>query len=158
MSSSPAATYAATYAVLTAAHEVGDYLVQRDADARAKGGPGAEGRAACRRHVTSYALTQAAALYAADRLLRLRLNRGRLAAGLAVSALTHYAIDRCAGHWADTGPDAPAIVRAAHAAGKEKWLTRDPNAGALIDQALHKGFIAIAAAIAATGRHRPETG
>ncbi|WP_225076381.1 MULTISPECIES: hypothetical protein [unclassified Streptomyces] len=59
-------------------------------------------------------------------------------------------IDRCADHWAEDGPDAPAPVRAVHAIGKGTWLTRDPNAGALLDQALHKGFIALAAALAAT--------
>ncbi|WPR52801.1 hypothetical protein SJI45_18880 [Streptomyces sp. S399] len=47
---STAAAYAAAYAVLTAAHEAGDYIVQRDADARDKGKHGHTGRAACARH------------------------------------------------------------------------------------------------------------
>lgn len=151
---SNATRFAATCAVLTAAHEVGDYLIQRDGDATAKGGPGRAGRAACARHVASYTLTQAAALAAADATLRLRLRPGRAAAGLALSAITHYAADRCAGHWADTSETAPTLVRFAHRHGKRKWLTRDPNAGALIDQAWHKGWIALAAAIAATGPAR----
>jgi len=148
---SNAATFAATYAALTAAHEVGDYIVQRDADAAAKGRPGREGRAACARHCLTYTATQAAALYAANRLLGLGLRPGRAIAGLALSGLTHYAIDRCATHWPEDGPDAPALVRAAHTTGKGAWLQRDPNAGALLDQALHKGCIALAAAAAAAG-------
>ncbi|MDH6189184.1 hypothetical protein M2168_002216 [Streptomyces sp. CZ24] len=148
-STSTAARFAAAYAVLTAAHEVGDYIVQRDDDAAAKGKPGREGTAACRRHVVSYTATQAVALLAADRCLGLGLNWRRAAAGLALSAVTHYAIDRCATHWPDDSDGAPLLVRAAHAAGKGTWLTRDPGAGALLDQALHKGWIGVAAAIAA---------
>lgn len=148
---STAAAFAAAYAALTAAHEVGDYIVQQDSDAAAKGRPGREGRAACARHVASYTLTQALALTAVNRGFRLGLDWRRAAAGLAVSALTHYAIDRCAGHWARTGDDAPAIVRAARRTGKGPWLTRDPSAGPLLDQALHKGFVAVAAGIATTG-------
>ena len=152
MTTSSAATYATAYAVLTAAHEAGDYLVQRDADARDKGKPGHVGRAACARHVATYTGTQALALLAADRGLRLRLNWKRAAAGLALSATTHYLADRCAGQWADDTPAAPLLVRAAHAAGKGRWLQRDPAAGALLDQAWHKTCIALAAAVAASGR------
>jgi len=72
-----------------------------------------------------------------------------MAAGLALSAATHYVADRCAGHWAKTGQDAPALVRLAHRCGKTKWLTRDPNAGPLLDQAWHKTWVAIAALTAA---------
>ncbi|MFD3978320.1 hypothetical protein ACFWR6_07005 [Streptomyces griseus] len=154
MSPSPAAQFAAVYAVLTAAHEVGDYLVQQDADAKAKGHRTPEGAAACRRHVASYTATQALALYAADRRLRLGLNWHRAALGLALSAVTHYAADRCNSHWDDNTSSAPLLVRAAHAAGKTGWLTRDPAAGPLIDQAWHKGWIALAAAVATT-RTRP---
>ncbi|MEC3995042.1 hypothetical protein VSR01_16475 [Actinacidiphila sp. DG2A-62] len=124
-----AVRFAAAYAALTAAHEAGDYLVQRDTDAKQKGDPGPQGAAACARHVASYAATQALALWAADRYLGLGLDRRRAFAGLALSAATHYVADRCAGHWAETGPDAPLLVRAAHKAGKTGWLTRDPQAG-----------------------------
>lgn len=147
-----AAAYAAVAYALLAAHEAGDYLIQRDADARDKGKPGRRGRAACARHVSSYAATQAVALLAADRCLRLRLSWRRAAAGLALSAATHYLADRCAGHWHETDSGAPLLVRAAHAAGKRDWLTRDPGAGPLLDQAWHKTCIALAAAMAASGR------
>lgn len=144
---------AVAYGALTAAHEVGDYLIQRDTEATKKGHPGPQGVAACIRHVTSYTATQALALWAADRYLGLGLDRRRALAGLALSAVTHYAADRCAGHWTETGPDAPLLVRAAHAAGKTSWLTRDPQAGPLIDQAWHKGWVAVAAVVAATSTH-----
>lgn len=151
---SRAAQFAAAYAVLTAAHEAGDYLVQRDADAVKKGLPGPKGAAACARHVLTYTATQAAALWAADRHLGLSLDRRRVAAGLAVSAVTHYVADRCAEHWADTGSDAPLLVRAMQAAGKKTWLTRAPEAGPLIDQAWHKAWVTVAAAVAAGSAQR----
>lgn len=149
MRTHPGIQFAAAYAALTAAHEVGDYLVQRDADAAAKGKPGHEGAAACARHVLSYAATQAAALWTANRAFGLGLRPGRATAALLLSAATHYAVDRCAGHWPEDGDDAPLLVRAAHKAGKGPWLQKDPGAGALLDQALHKGWIALAAAVAA---------
>ncbi|MEU6929005.1 hypothetical protein AB0A05_07555 [Streptomyces sp. NPDC046374] len=151
--SAAAIRFAAAYSALTAAHEVGDYLIQRDSDAAAKGMHGQEGVAACLRHVCSYTATQALALYAADRYLRLGLNWRRATVGLAVSAVTHYAADRCAGHWADDSDAAPLLVRAAHTAGKGSWLVRDPRAGAFLDQAWHKGWIGLAAAITAGRTH-----
>ncbi|MGJ5693108.1 hypothetical protein ACM6RM_08035 [Streptomyces pratensis] len=149
---STAAAYAAAYAVLTAAHEAGDYIVQRDADARDKGKHGHTGRAACARHVASYTATQDLALLAAHRGLHLGLNPRRALLGLGLSAATHYIADRCATHWADDTPTAPLLVRAAHATGKGTWLQRDPGAGALIDQAWHKACIGVAAAVATSGR------
>lgn len=152
-----AAQFAAAYAALTAAHEVGDYLVQHNSDAKRKGRPGREGAAACARHVATYTATQALALWAANRHLGLGLNRRRALAGLALSAATHYLADRCAGHWAETGPDTPLLVRAAHKTGKTGWLTADPRAGALLDQAWHKGCVALSAAVVSGGADRHYT-
>jgi hypothetical protein len=146
---SPAARFAAVYALLTASHEAADYWVQQDRDAVAKGRHGHEGRIACARHVASYTATQAVTLTGAARYLGLRLNWRRAAAGLAVSAITHYVADRCAGHWKEDGPDAPALVRFAHRSGKTQWLTRDPGAGPLLDQSWHKAWIALAALVTA---------
>ncbi|MEU0624908.1 hypothetical protein ABZ329_29125 [Streptomyces rubiginosohelvolus] len=140
----------AAYVALNAAHEVGDYWVQVDRDAVAKGGHGAEGRAACARHVASYTATQAIALAAADRVLGLRLHWGWAAAGLTVSALTHYAADRSGGRWREEGPSTR-LVRFARRTGHTGWLERDPGAGPLMDQAWHKGWIAVAAVVAAGG-------
>ncbi|MEV7512686.1 hypothetical protein AB0O57_32480 [Streptomyces sp. NPDC091201] len=148
-----AARFAAVYALLTAAHEAGDYWVQRDAEAGGKGHAGPAGRAACLSHVASYTATQALALGIAGRYLGLRLDWRRAAAGLAVSAVTHYVADRCAGHWRETGDDAPALVRFAHRSGKTQFLQRDPGAGPLLDQAWHKAWIT-AAAVVTAGRGR----
>ncbi|PAU46593.1 hypothetical protein CK936_23330 [Streptomyces albireticuli] len=123
--------------------------MQRDAEAVTKGKPGRDGAAACLRHVATYTATQATALYAAYRFLGLRIPPRRAVAALAVSAGTHYIADRQGGHWADPAPRG--IVRLAAATGHSGWLQRDPSAGYLMDQAWHKGWVAIAAAIAAGG-------
>ncbi|MGW2844396.1 hypothetical protein [Streptomyces sp. NPDC001274] len=141
----------AAYAAMTASHEVADYWGQRDAEAGAKGGHGPEGRAACARHVASYTATQALALYAADRTLGLGLDWRRAALALAVSAGTHYIADRSGGRWREDGPST-ALVRFARRTGHTGWLERDPGAGPLLDQAWHKGWIAVAAVIAGGGR------
>ncbi|MEX3206048.1 hypothetical protein [Streptomyces acidiscabies] len=143
-----AARFAAAYAALTAAHEVADHWVQIDDQAVTKGKPGADGVIACAKHVTTYAATQAAALYAVQRATGMRLSWRRAALGLAVSAATHYIADRQGGHWQD--PQPRGIVRLA-AIGHAKWLQRDPGAGYLMDQSWHKGWIAVAALIAAGG-------
>lgn len=145
-----AAQFAAVYAVLTASHEVADYWVQQDKDAVAKGGHGREGRVACARHVASYAATQTVALLAADRGLRLGLSWRSAAAGMAVSAVTDYVADRSGGRWREEGPST-SLVRFARRTGHTGWLQRDPGAGPLLDQAWHKGWIAVAAAVAAGG-------
>lgn len=153
---SRATQFSAAYAALTAAHEVADHIVQVDRDAVAKGRHGVEGKVACLRHVTSYTLTQALALAAADRGLGLRLNWRYAAAGLLVSAATHYVADRSGGRWAEDPAKQPTtrMVRAAHRAGKGGWLTRDPQAGYRIDQAWHKGWITIAAGVVSAGGAR----
>lgn len=147
---SSAARFAAVYAVLTAAHDVGDHWVQRDAEATVKGQPGPAGARACAIHVATYTATQGAALYAANRLLGLQLTPRRALAGLAVSALSHYVADRQGGHWQDPHPRG--VVKLAAITGHTGWLQRDPGAGYLLDQSWHKGWITIAAAIAA-GNH-----
>lgn len=147
---SPAARFAAVYAALTASHEVADHWVQIDQQATAKGKPGPEGARACTLHVATYTATQAAALLAADRLLGLRIGWKRATLGLAISAGTHYVADRQGGHWRDEQPRG--IVRLAASTGHAGWLQRDPNAGYLMDQSWHKGWIAIAAVVIGGGQ------
>ncbi|MET8694752.1 hypothetical protein ABZV65_19665 [Streptomyces bauhiniae] len=144
-----AASFAATYAALTAAHEVGDHWTQVDAEAAAKGLRTRDGALACAEHVLTYTATQAAALYAVHRATGLRLSWTRAALGLAISATTHYIADRQGGHWQDKQPRG--IVRLAAKTGHAEWLERDPNAGYLMDQAWHKGWIFAAALLAASG-------
>lgn len=147
-----AATFAATYAALTAGHEVADHWVQIDDQATRKGAPDRSGAIACLEHVTTYTATQAAALYAVQRTTGMRLSWRRATLGLAVSAVTHYIADRQGGHWRDETPRG--VVRLAAATGHAGWLQRDPGAGYLMDQAWHKGWIAVAALIAASGEAR----
>jgi hypothetical protein len=144
-----AARFSAVYAVLTASHEVGDHWSQIDAQATAKGEPGRAGAKACASHVASYTATQALALLAADRFLGLGVGWRRAAAALAVSAVTHYAADRQAGHWRDENPRG--VARLAAVTGHAGWLERDPGSPYLLDQSWHKGWIAVAAAVAAGG-------
>ncbi|MDJ0466077.1 hypothetical protein [Streptomyces sp. H27-C3] len=119
------------YAALTAAHEGADHLVQRDSHAVTKGLPGSEGRRACARHVAEYTAVQAAALLFADRGLGLRLNWRYAAAGLALSAGTHYLADRSGGRWGENPEtqETTGMVRLAHQLGKGNWMLRDPQAG-----------------------------
>lgn len=144
-----AAQFAAVYAALTASHEVADHWVQIDDQAVHKGQRNHNGAIACAEHVITYTATQAAALYAVQRATGMRLSWKRAALGLAVSAVTHYVADRQGGHWRDEDPRG--VVRLAASTGHAGWLERDPNAGYLMDQAWHKGWIAAAAAIAAGG-------
>jgi hypothetical protein len=146
---SRAAQFATTYATLTAAHEVADHWVQFDTQAVAKGDRSTAGALACAQHVATYTATQALALAAVSQVTGTRLSWRRAALGLAVSAVTHYVADRQGGHWRDEEPRG--IVRLAAATGHAGWLQRDPNAGYLMDQAWHKGWILVAAAVAAGG-------
>ncbi|MEU1071887.1 MULTISPECIES: hypothetical protein [unclassified Streptomyces] len=140
------------YVALLAGHDVGDHWILTDRLALAKGRPGPEGVRACAAHVATYTATQAAALYATNRLLGLRLNWRRATLGLAISAATHYIADRQGGHWRD--PEPRSIVKLAANTGHAGWLQRDPGAGYLMDQSWHKGWIAVAAAIIGTGEGR----
>ena len=97
-----ASRFAAVAATLTAAHHVGDFLLQTDHQAARK--PCAEDRlAVCSEseswkalagHVASYHAAQVAGLLVADRVLGLKLRPGRVLAGVALSAVTHAVIDR----------------------------------------------------------------
>jgi len=142
-----AARFGAAYAVLTASHEVADHWVQIDQHATRKGDRGPGGAKACAAHVATYTATQGLALWAVSRVLGLGISWRRGAATLAVSAVTHYVADRQGGHWRDEHPRG--IVRLAAATGHRGWLSRDPGAGYLMDQSWHKGWLAVAAVVAA---------
>ena len=91
---SAAAVFAAVSAAYAAGHWVGDYWVQTHRQARGKAAPGWPGRRGCAAHVATYTLTLAACLALAWWRLALPLSLPWTAAGLAVSAVTHYAADR----------------------------------------------------------------
>jgi hypothetical protein len=77
-----------------AAHQAGDYWVQTSAQAARKGLPGWPGRRACAAHVATHTATLAAFLALAWWWLTLPLSLPWMAAGLGVSAATHYFADR----------------------------------------------------------------
>jgi hypothetical protein len=89
-----AATFAAVFVALFVAHQVADHWVQTQHQADWKGVPGALGRRACAGHVASYTATAVLALDALHFGLGLPLDPWKVAAGLAVSAVTHYIADR----------------------------------------------------------------
>jgi hypothetical protein len=89
-----ATVFAAVFAAYAAGHQAGDYWVQTNAQAAGKGAPGWAGRRACAAHVATYTLTLAACLALAWWRLGLPLHPGAVAAGLAVSAASHYFADR----------------------------------------------------------------
>jgi hypothetical protein len=133
---------AVVFVALFAGHQVGDHIVQKNADAQAKGAPsdrllaaGAHpwlGWGACLRHVGTYTLTQAAALA----LVRLAapVSWTGVAVALTVSASTHAVIDR---RW---------LIRyLVRVKGCQDW----PEAPYLIDQSLHAGALLVAAVLAA---------
>ncbi|WP_133743320.1 hypothetical protein [Actinorugispora endophytica] len=144
----PATRFTAVYAAMTAAHHVGDYLLQTDhqADHKAASRDRADGTAvseveswaANQTHVAGYHAAQLAFVALAAKSLGLRLSPGRLAAGVAFSWITHSVIDR---RWP---------VRL--------WMTRTGSSGfyqvggaAHADQAMHHAALFAAALLASGG-------
>lgn len=139
MTANRATAYPAVYALLRVAADVADHWVQSDHQAQHKAKPGREGHVALAGHVASYTATQAAALLAGNRLLGLGLRPRAMVAALALSAGTHYLIDR---RWP--------VRRAAEATGKGAFYELGgPLGGAyLLDQATHHLAEGIAAYVA----------
>ncbi|MFI9365985.1 hypothetical protein ACIG5E_33780 [Kitasatospora sp. NPDC053057] len=153
-----AARFAAAYALLRAGADVGDHLVQSDHCARTKGATDAApvtgddgtvhgtaaGRRACAIHCLTYSATQAAALVLGARALGLRLHPGQVAAALAISGLTHYAIDRRV--------PGGLLQRFADAIGKGNFYRladHGMNGAYCMDGAVHHAFETVAAAVLA---------
>ncbi len=140
-----AAVAAAAFVALYAGHQLGDHVIQSDADAANKGAPTGDrvaagvhpwaGWGACLRHVASYSAAQAAAL--ALTWLVAPLTVAGVVAGLLVSASSHAVIDR---RWI--------VRRLIDLKGCHRWR----EAPYLLDQSLHMGALLVAAvAVAAVG-------
>jgi hypothetical protein len=141
-----------TFAALYTAHQLGDHHVQSDRDACIKARPGRDGQLACLRHVTTYTATAALALAATAAATGTRPRIGRVAAGLALSAVSHYVIDR-----------RELLRRYANATGKGRFFALGtPRAGHddnpclgtgayALDQSAHVGFLFLASLIIAGG-------
>jgi hypothetical protein len=150
---SAATRFAAAYAALHASHVFADHCVQTDAQACTKALPGFAGHAACARHCASYTITQALALAAANAVTGVRMRPGRILAGLAVSAVSHYVIDRrtLLQKAAElTGKDALYELGAPRP-GKDDNPTLGTGAYAL-DQSAHTAFLFLAALVIGGGR------
>lgn len=134
-------TFAVVFGAYLAGHQVGDYWVQTGAQAARKGRPGWAGRRACAAHVATYTLTLAAFLALAETVLGFTVSTWHEAAGLAVSAVTHYFADR------------RAPLRAlARALGKEAFWDSGQglaSGAAHLDQAWHWGWLFVAALVTA---------
>ncbi len=130
-------TFTVVSPALIAAHYVADYWIQTTRQANTKGDAGWAGRLACLEHVATYTATALVAVYAAAAATETRLVWSAVAAGLAVSAVTHYVADRRA-----------PLRRIA------VWFRKDPawveNGGLHhLDQSWHIGWLFVAALIMA---------
>ncbi|TDB98707.1 DUF3307 domain-containing protein [Micromonospora fluostatini] len=149
------AVSASIFTHLLVAHHLGDYLVQRSSDAEAKSKSGPEGRRACTRHVTSYTATQLATVVLGATATGVRLRPGSVLAGAALSAVTHWVIDR-----------RTPLQTFARAVGREKFYSfgapreghgDNPCLGTgahAIDQTLHKLVLAGSALLMGLGARR----
>ncbi|WP_030061423.1 MULTISPECIES: hypothetical protein [Streptomyces] len=140
MTSIRAARFAAAYALLRSAADVADHWIQSDHQAATKGGPGTAGRRACAAHVATYVAFQGAALVGGAHPLGLRLRPGRVAAALALSAVTHYVADR-----------REPLRRLADATGKGAFVRltdHGMNGAYALDQAWHHAAETCAALVA----------
>ena len=145
-------TFAAIFAVLYVAHQVADHWVQTSPQACGKKQPGWSGRLACGRHVATYTATLTVFLLAATWVFGLSLNLPATASGMAVTAVTHYLLDRSQN-----------LARLAKAVGLAGFFRlglprpgHDDNPGLgtgayALDQSAHLVFLAVTAAIIAGG-------
>ena len=145
-----AATFAAVFAALYAAHAVADHWVQTQHQADHKGHPGWPGRIACAAHVATYTITALVAVTAAWRRLDLDLTLGNLTAGLAVSAITHYIADRRTPlrRIAELTGSGPFYILGTPRPGKDDNPSLGTGAYAL-DQSWHIGWLFISALVVA---------
>lgn len=135
------ALFVVSFAAMQAAHYVADHWLQTDHQAAAKGDANWRGRWACASHVGVYVFAQAVALYAAAGWLGLHLAPGWTAAGLGVSAVTHYVADR---RWPLRWlAERSAPARFFHVKGG------GINGAYLLDQSWHLGWIFVAALVVA---------
>lgn len=86
--------FAGAAIALYVGHHVGDYWVQRDADAACKGNAGAEGVRACLNHVISYVITQGVCVLLVALATGEYMSPWLYALALLVSGVFHYAADR----------------------------------------------------------------
>jgi hypothetical protein len=143
------AIFAAIFAALYAAHELGDHWVQTDHQAITKGRPDAAGRLACLKHVVSLASVKTIALVAVALVCGITFPFGGVLVALAlgVDAVSHY--------WADRRTTLAAL---AERVGKGNLARLGDGAAAptgtgayALDQSWHIAWLLVTALIAALG-------
>lgn len=145
--STAAVTFAASFAALYTAHEVGDHWVQTHRQALAKGAAGWSGRWACVRHVVALVVCKGIALAALPLVVDLPLSLWAVVVALAVDAISHY--------WADRRSTLAAL---AAKVGKGEFARLGDGAVASVgtgayalDQSWHIGWLCVAALIIGGG-------
>ncbi|MBN1173775.1 MAG: DUF3307 domain-containing protein [Micromonosporaceae bacterium] len=128
--------FATVLITLVAAHQVGDHWVQTQSQAERKSLPGWAGRRACAAHVATYTATALVAVLAVAWRTGLPLGAVHLGAGLAVSAVSHYLIDR----------RTPLITMCRWLGKSPVWLSQQGGFYAM-DQSWHHGWLLIATLI-----------
>lgn len=141
------AVFAALFAALYAAHEVGDHWVQTHRQACGKGAPTWRGRWLCAGHVASLTATKAAAVAVVAVATGLSLSLWAVAAGLLLDAVTHY--------WADRRTTLAALaerVKKGEFARLGDGAAAPAGTGAYaLDQSWHVGWLLIAALVMSIG-------
>lgn len=132
-------TFVFLLTALLLGHGAGDVLAQAHTVATAKTLPGKAGAAACRAHVLSYTATQAAIAVVCCALAGIHPHPALAVAGLALSGVTHYIIDR-----------GPVLAWIAEATGSAAFV-EDRFGRFLYDQVLHGLALAAAAALMSLG-------
>lgn len=147
MNSSPE-IFAAAFAALYAAHQVGDHWIQTNAQAGGKGAHTHAGRLACAKHVLTLTATKIVALMLLTLVTGMDTNPYAVLAGLTVDAISHY--------WADRRFT---LARLAAATGKAGFYSLgtpreghddNPSLGTgayALDQSWHIGWLFVAALI-----------
>lgn len=141
------AVFAALFAALYAAHEVGDHWVQTHRQACGKGAPTWRGRWLCAGHVASLTATKAAAVAVVAVATGLSLSLWAVAAGLLLDAVTHY--------WADRRTTLAALaerVKKGEFARLGDGAAAPAGTGAYaLDQSWHVGWLLVAALVMSLG-------
>lgn len=140
---STAGNAAAAYAAMRTAAHVADHWFQTGHQAAHKADAGLAGHRAMAGHIGSYAGAQAIALVTVNQLLDMKLKPSRIAAAVAVSAATHWFIDR---RWP--------VRKLAEVTGKKGFHDLGgPLGGAyILDQSAHHLMEGVAAVVAARGK------
>lgn len=140
---STAGNAAAAYAAMRTAAHVADHWFQSSHQAAHKADAGLAGHRAMAGHIASYAGAQTVALVAVNSLLDMKLKPSRMAAAVAVSAATHWFIDR---RWP--------VRKLAEATGHKGFHDLGgPLGGAyILDQSAHHLMEGVAAVVAARGK------